>query len=308
MPQQKQVDMEYKLTDKDYVDLWKYFQDKATSIKGAMFNTITWIIGFAAALLGFVFAKLADFDSSKAAIPLPMLMISISIAGMVICLFAFFALNESAKHIQDNWGYADNCKQNIEALRNIVGAKEAEKKEKEAENKKKFMKIWYQLAIVVGLFLVAFIVITAFAPQIERLKLNADAKIRENLDTTRSAAQRATDAANAAGTALALIEENRKRVDALVANLEQRMQKAEQTTPKPEQTTPKPTTKQSNLSPGQWEKIQRSLTARGFYQGPLDGQAGPITVNAIREYQKWRSEHPEVTGTLDDNQVDDLLK
>ena len=117
-------DMEYK----DYVDLWKYFQDKATSVKGAMFSTITWITGFAGALLAFVFAKLADFDSSKAAISLPMLMIAISSAGMVICLFAFFALNESAKHIQQNWDYADKCLANIEALRKIVSYKEAEKK------------------------------------------------------------------------------------------------------------------------------------------------------------------------------------
>jgi len=42
-----------------------YFEDRAASIKGAMFKTLTWTIGFAAALLGFIFAKLSDFDTSN---------------------------------------------------------------------------------------------------------------------------------------------------------------------------------------------------------------------------------------------------
>ena len=121
------------------------------------------------------------------------------------------------------------------------------------------MKIWNQLAIVVVLFCAAFAGILVIfgnaqvtsketsmelAPQIERLKATVDLvnqipKIMENLDTTRSAAQRATEAANDAKNALAKIEEDGKRFEALVANLEERMQKPEQTTPT------KPTTKGS---------------------------------------------------------------
>ena len=259
MTQQNDVDMEDKLEKKDYVDLWKYFEDKATSIKGAMFNTITWIIGFGGALLGFIFAKLADFDLSKASIPLSMLMISIAGAGIAICWFAFFALGESGKHIANNWAYADNCWKKIKGLSEIVPWKEEGKRYK-------VMTIWNQLRIVVSLFFFAFIVILAIgalypalgprnqkrpedivapaqlhgsiddelkgirdanlliASQIERLKLSADLvnqfpKIIENLDTTRSAAQQATAAANAAGTAL--------------GDLEKRVQKLEQTTPSP---------------------------------------------------------------------------
>ena len=87
--------MDYKLTEKDYLDLWKYFQEKATGVKGAMFKTITWIIGLVAALLGFGFAKVTDFDPSKAIIPFSILMIWISGAGVLICFYAFFALGES---------------------------------------------------------------------------------------------------------------------------------------------------------------------------------------------------------------------
>jgi hypothetical protein len=51
MPQQKEMEMQCKLDNKDFLDLWKYFHDKAISVKGAMFSTITWIVGFAGALL-----------------------------------------------------------------------------------------------------------------------------------------------------------------------------------------------------------------------------------------------------------------
>src|SRR6516162_8269546 len=57
------------------------------------------------------------------------------------------------------------------------------------------------------------------ASQIERLKLTADLtnkipKMRENLDAVASTAQRATDAANAAGIAITVIEDDRKRAAA----------------------------------------------------------------------------------------------
>jgi hypothetical protein len=241
MPEQNDVYMKHKLEKDDYLDLWKYFDDKATSVKGAMFSTITWIIGFAGALLGFIFVKLADFDLSKASIPLSWLFTSISIAGILICVYAFFALGESAKHIKNNWGYADKiCRDNIEGLREIVLPEKVEKKDK-------LTAIWYQLGIVVLLFLVAFVVILAFgalnpalgprtqervvpiqlhgsaddelklirdailsiAPRIERLKLSGDLvnqipKIIENLDTTRSAAQQATAAGVCNPNALSL--------------------------------------------------------------------------------------------------------
>jgi hypothetical protein len=379
MPPQNKVDMEYKLTEKDYLDLWKYFQEKATSVKGAMFQTITWIIGFAAALLAFGFAKVTDFDPSKAVIPLPWLMVGISIAGFFICSFAFLALNESAKHIKRNWDYADNCLRNIKGLSEIVSSQvdfltKVDRKEKPMPVWLKRMRIWLkriliclkliliwlkriliwlkpnpiwpkhvqiwnQLRILVGFFLCAFIIIIAncnFWQDAEKrarepkLSITAHAsqieipKIIENLDSTRSAAQRATEAAKVAVTALAVIEENRKqdaatsvwqekyarshmeainklldqishagdlqvrlvRLEALVASL----------------------MTESQLTRNQWKTIQRSLKARGFKPGEIDGRLGPSTVIAIREYQKRRSDHPDVTGVLTADQLDDLLK
>jgi hypothetical protein len=135
--------------------------------------------------------------------------------------------------------------------------------------------------------------ITALAPQIDQFKLTPDLvdqipKIRENLDAVASATQRMTNAANEAGMALAVIEEDRKRGAVTVVTSKQTMQ--------------------CQLTQKQWKKIQSSLRAQGFNSGGIDGLPGPRTVNAIREYQKQRSDHPDVTGTLTDNQVGDLLK
>lgn len=45
------------------------------------------------------------------------------------------------------------------------------------------------------------------------------------------------------------------------------------------------------------KKAQQSLSDKGFYHGPVDGIAGPLTRQAIADYQK--SEHRAVTGRLD---------
>ncbi|MHC4560556.1 MAG: hypothetical protein ACYS80_25020 [Planctomycetota bacterium] len=139
------------MNQEEYIDLWKYFQDRAISVKGAMFNTITWIIGFAAALLGFIFAKISDFNCTGAKISLPCLMILLSIAGIVICIYAFIALYESAKQIRKHWNRADNCWKKIEGINEIVDKREV--------NGEIGIQIWNQLRILVGIFIVAFVAI-----------------------------------------------------------------------------------------------------------------------------------------------------
>ena len=145
--------MEYKLQNDDYVDLWKYFDEKATSVKGAMFNTTTWVIGFASALLCFIFVNLAKFESTKAVVSLSTLITVVSIAGLAICLYAFFALGESAKHIRNNWEYANHCKSQIEGMEEIF----------KAGGNNKVGKIWNQLRIIVAIFTIAFISLLVYA-------------------------------------------------------------------------------------------------------------------------------------------------
>lgn len=145
--------MNYELKDEDYLELWKYFQERADKVKEAMFKTVTWTIGFAAAILGFTVARLTDFDAKKAAIDLSSMVVVTSLAGLVICLYSWFAISESAKHIRGNWERAIRCEKRVDDLPGIIRG------DAEAQGKRggKTMDIWDQLRIIVALFAVAFV-------------------------------------------------------------------------------------------------------------------------------------------------------
>ena len=119
--------MNYVIHEKDYLELWKYYQDKAISVKGAMFKTITWLIGFAAALLAFIMDKLIHFPSSNTEVSIQVLISIVSIAGIVICIFGRVALKESDMRISKYWEYANNCRVNIENPNDIILENDAEK-------------------------------------------------------------------------------------------------------------------------------------------------------------------------------------
>ena len=154
-------------------------------------------------------------------------------------------------------------------------------------------------------------------------------EVTGSADEAHLGAQRATNDADAARTALESIEDDRKRVrnvasatvetatklvllmvevEALeprVKNLEQRTQKLEQP-PLPAQQQPPQATKQSHLTRNAWKNIQCNRKARGFNPGRIDGLLGSNTTNAIMGYQKQRI--ADVTGKLTDDQVDELNK
>jgi hypothetical protein len=138
----------YKLKDEDYLKLWMYFQDRADNVKEAMFKTLTWTVGFAAALLGFIFVNLTSYDKLKATVALSGLVFVAAAAGLVICLYSWFMLSESGKHIQANWERADRCGLHVEDLGRIIHG--------DFEKNRKTMKIWNQLRIIVALFAIAF--------------------------------------------------------------------------------------------------------------------------------------------------------
>ena len=183
----------------DHLKLYTYFGDRADKIKEAMFKTLTWSMGFAAALLGFIFAKLADFDSSVSSIisantkllPLPWLVMSIAAAGVVVCCYSWLILFESGKHIRKNWDNADKFLVQMPDLAEIVKGHFGEEgkfrketlkdgtlepvKEKEKwlqrqwARLEKVMPIWNQLFIVVALFMIAFFVLLVYGFALSRM-------------------------------------------------------------------------------------------------------------------------------------------
>lgn len=50
--------------------LWRMMPDEIVDVQMAMFKTHSWIVGVAAALLGYIFNKLTYYDTSKAKVSL----------------------------------------------------------------------------------------------------------------------------------------------------------------------------------------------------------------------------------------------
>jgi hypothetical protein len=133
----------------DYLKLYMHFQNRADKIKEEMFKTLTWTIGFAAALLGFIFLNLVDFDASKASVSLSWIVGVSATAGVIICIYSWLLLSESAKHIKGNWERADRCKEKFQDLNWIIFGN--------VKEPSTWMYIWNQLRIIVTIFCAGFV-------------------------------------------------------------------------------------------------------------------------------------------------------
>jgi hypothetical protein len=152
----------------DYLELWKYFQERADDIKEAMFRTITWTTGIAAALLAFMFTSLISFDPAKAKISHFVAALAAAVGGLIVCFYSVLALREARKHIQANWDRADFCEKHVRGLQTIIRG------DGRKPRRKTIMPIWWQLGIVVALFAFAFVgllVLTALVASPQRPNL-----------------------------------------------------------------------------------------------------------------------------------------
>jgi hypothetical protein len=93
----------------DYLELWKYFEARADDLKEHMFESVTWIIGFAAAVLGFIIGKFVDFSGPALAVKEEWLAVGFCGVGLLLCAYAGLMLAESADHIKGNWARSKRC-------------------------------------------------------------------------------------------------------------------------------------------------------------------------------------------------------
>ncbi len=136
------------ISDTDYLDLWKHFKDRADDLKGSMFQSVTWVVGFAAAVLGFCFTKFVDFQGTTICIKQPNLAVLFCVVGLVLCLYAIFLLIEFASHVRGIWRQVEVCEKQIGGIEDIVDA---------FGSGAKFGQIWHKMGVVVGLFAIGFI-------------------------------------------------------------------------------------------------------------------------------------------------------
>jgi hypothetical protein len=138
------------LQDDVHLKLYTYFQNRADAVKEAMFKTLTWTIGFAAALLALIFASLAKYDAAEATVPLILLVFVLAGAGVVICRYATRMLEESGEHIQSNWDLATKFKRHNAQLANMIA-------EGRSGSSGETPRVVRQLQRIVNLFNAAFV-------------------------------------------------------------------------------------------------------------------------------------------------------
>jgi hypothetical protein len=110
-------------TDKDLVDslleikntrfeVWKYFEERANQLGDQLWAMGTWLMSLLAATLALPFvAKFVEFPTASFALQvtarLPVAVIALF--GIAFSVYAFFAVLDVRRHVEDNWrraGYA----------------------------------------------------------------------------------------------------------------------------------------------------------------------------------------------------------
>jgi hypothetical protein len=143
----------------DYVDLWKYFEDRGYEVKQTMLKVTTWIIGFAAMALCFIMKECLTYPSSGFLIKIPLMLIITSSIGLLITWYADIVIRDFGTHINRHFDRADAARRRNEALCEIwkVGDYEGrDQKAPAAKNQKRLPPICRTLRRVVWRFGIIF--------------------------------------------------------------------------------------------------------------------------------------------------------
>lgn len=97
------------------LELWKYFQARADTLKAEMFERVTWVLGLMGAIVAF-----AVYEVNKYADPqLCFVLWVLAGIGLLLCIYAWIIIHDSAKHIRRNWARAERCMAQVDGLTEI---------------------------------------------------------------------------------------------------------------------------------------------------------------------------------------------
>jgi len=151
-----------KLHDGDYLQLWEYFDTHDGELKQRMFQIVTWVIGFAVAILSFILATFVDTSQSAFIIKERLLAVLLCLAGLVLCGYAGLILAHYARHIEQNWGRSDECAKVIEGLSDLTKGQPEEQRTRWLVLLRWKLRIWSIVGIVVAFVAVAFVAVGVF--------------------------------------------------------------------------------------------------------------------------------------------------
>ena len=105
----------------DHVDLWKYFESRGQNLKTAMLSLITWLTGFAGAVLAFALKEGMNFKTPgplHANAPLSGLL---GLLGLGIVVYSHVIIYEYADHINRTFDRSDKVRSLDSSLDAILG-------------------------------------------------------------------------------------------------------------------------------------------------------------------------------------------
>jgi hypothetical protein len=106
----------------DYVALWQYFQKRGVEVKESMVKVLTWILGFASAVLAFLIQKTVMVGGAVGfRVEYPLAAVVLAAAGLALCWFAILVLRDFNKHIDGQFDAADRALREVRALQPLLG-------------------------------------------------------------------------------------------------------------------------------------------------------------------------------------------
>jgi hypothetical protein len=87
------------------IDLWKFFEERGAKLKESMFKVVTWIIGFAGAILAFAIKE--GFEKGMKSVTNPRLLFGLGLIGFIVLVHAVIVIRDYGRHINRTFARAD---------------------------------------------------------------------------------------------------------------------------------------------------------------------------------------------------------
>jgi hypothetical protein len=91
---------------KTSIELWKFFEERGGKLKESMFSVVTWIVGFAAVVLGFA-VKEGFKKASLTSVEAPAFVASLGVIGLLLLALAVLVIRDYGRHINRTFARAD---------------------------------------------------------------------------------------------------------------------------------------------------------------------------------------------------------
>jgi len=108
----------------DYLQLWQYFEGRGSSLKESFLHMMTWVLGFAGALVAFAADKTLNWKRGEPLVANHLTLFVVSAVGLALVTFAHRVIAEFGEHINRNFDRADRARDADASLDEILAYSE----------------------------------------------------------------------------------------------------------------------------------------------------------------------------------------